>query len=100
MKPNSLKLNPKEAKLIFNLRSRMTEVKNNFKNDFEDLACRACGLEEETQQHVLQCKVLKDPFNPSENLIEYESIKNGTVEDKLKIAKRYEENFQKLENFK
>ena len=48
----------------------MTEVKNNFKNDFEDLACcRACGLEEETQQHVLQCKVLKDPFNPSEILL-------------------------------
>ena len=49
LKPNSAKINSNEAKLIFNLRSRMTGVKCNFKNEYENLEFRAYKMKEETQ---------------------------------------------------
>ena len=31
----------------------MLHVKNNYKNAYKDLTCRACQKENETQEHVL-----------------------------------------------
>jgi len=42
------------ASNIFIARTRMIEVKRNYKNKFENLNCRFCYQEEETQQHVLE----------------------------------------------
>ena len=38
----------------------MIEVKSNYKNKYKNnLTCRACGLEEETQTHLLEeCKAI------------------------------------------
>ena len=51
------KLTRKQASTIFKARTRMLKVKNNYKNGFPDLICKACGVENETQSHVLyECK--------------------------------------------
>ena len=39
---------------ILKARTRMIEVKNNFRNKYPDVICRACGEAEETQLHVLE----------------------------------------------
>ena len=87
-----------EAQLIFKLRCRVTAIKNNLKGKYDTLECHACGNEEETQQHILQCKEL-NRIEDTE-VSDYEKLFNGTVIEKLKIAKKFKENFDRLENMK
>ena len=96
--PNSMIMKKEEAQLIFHLRCRVTEVKNNLKGKYDQLECGACGFFEEDQKHILECKVLNR--NKTIQDIKYEKIFNGTVAEKLKIARIYSENFAKLEDIK
>ena len=48
------KLTRSQASIIFKARTRMLEVKNNFRNMFNNNTCRLCGAENETQAHILQ----------------------------------------------
>ena len=54
----SPKLSHKEKILLFKLRSRTLDVKENFKNQHRDLMCASCGLLEENQSHLLKCPEL------------------------------------------
>ena len=91
LQPNSMKMTREEAQLIFHLRCRVTETKNNLKGKYDNLECGACGLVEENQEHILECKELNK--KQSTEKIKYENLLNGTVEEKLKIAKQFKENF-------
>ena len=51
-KPYMLQLGRKEASTIFKARTRMLQVKNNYKNAHKNLTCRACQRSTETQEHV------------------------------------------------
>jgi hypothetical protein len=48
------RLTRQEASAIFKARTRMTNVKSNYKKRYTDLTCRLCGKKEETQEHVLE----------------------------------------------
>ena len=56
--------------------------------------CRVCGKESETQQRILLC------INKDKDLEEskYERLFNGTVTEKLKTARMFKDNFEKIEN--
>ena len=72
----------------------MTKVKNNMKGKYESLSCRGCKIEEESQKHIVEeCKIL----NKDRQKIEYVKILTGTIEEKLKIARIFQENYKKLE---
>ena len=58
LQPNSIQITKEEAQLIFQLRCRVTETKVNLRGKYDNLECEACGLEEETQQHIIECKEL------------------------------------------
>ena len=48
-----------EKQFIFQCRSRMLEVKCKMKNEnLKDLKCSACGKEDESQMHLMQCQNL------------------------------------------
>ena len=81
--------------MIVKLRCRVTEAKVNLKGTYDYLDCRACHREEENQKHILFCPVLNDNRKLEE--INYEKLYNGTVSEKVKIAKRFKENFKILE---
>ena len=52
-------LTRKQTSTIFKARSRMIQVKGNYKNGHTDLKCRKCKQEIETQQHVLEkCPII------------------------------------------
>ena len=52
-------LKPREKMLLFRLRNRLIDVKMNFKRKYNnDLQCRLCKKEEESQIHLTQCKVI------------------------------------------
>ena len=82
-----------EAQLIFKLRSQVTNVKTNLKGKYDMLECRACKSEPETQKHIVECKTL----SKEEEKIEYEKIYDGTVMEKLMIARKFQKNFEILE---
>ena len=70
----------------------------NLKGMYDNFECTACGLEEESQIHVIKCKKLDE--NRLEKNIQYEKIFTGTVYEKLEIAKIFRENYDVLENMK
>ena len=47
-------LTRKETSLIFKARTRMFKVKANYKNGYQDLKCRMCKREDESQKHILE----------------------------------------------
>ena len=56
-------INTDEKKLLFNLRSRMVDIKVNFKNKYNgNLRCTFCDKEEESAQHLLNCnEIINNP---------------------------------------
>ena len=57
LRNESLKIEDK--KLLFKLKNRLIDVKVNFKKKYkEDMTCRLCSFAEESQLHLLNCKVI------------------------------------------
>ena len=52
------RFNTKEKQLLFKLRSKTLDVKENFKGLYNNPWCISCGLFPETQSHLLQCPQL------------------------------------------
>ena len=93
LKPNGEKITQEEAKLIFKLRSKVTEVKQNFRGKYESVECELCG-EEETQAHIMTCIKLKK-YETNETIPEFEEIYKENVKNQLKIARKFNENMKK-----
>ena len=53
-------MNIKEKSFIFSARSRMLDLKANFKTGQSDLICSKCLKAEENQKHLLVCPSLAD----------------------------------------
>ena len=55
-----------EKKEAFKIRTRMTDIKTNFKNKFQEYNCIACEKEnihiEETQEQIYVCKNIKENY--------------------------------------
>ena len=51
-------LSNKEKQLLFKFRTRMAEVKNNFRNMFDNQCCTLCKENNEDQYHLLNCTAL------------------------------------------
>ena len=98
LQPNQSEISRTEAQLIFKLRCRVTNLKTNLKGNYETLECEACGGDDETQEHILACKVINE--NRTIEQVNYDKLLKGTVKEKLKVAKLFEENFKILEDIK
>ena len=69
----------------------MVNVKNNFKNAYTDnLWCKTCKLFIETQEHILNCSIIKTHMKNkfASHDIQYENI-FGTLDEQENIAKHY-----------
>ena len=93
----SKNLTVEEIKTLFRLRSRMVEVKENFKNAHKDnLWCRLCQLFKENQQHLLECPVIRVNLKGVINFQELDiNMIFGTISNQEKLAKNYQIIFQK-----
>ena len=45
-----------EARLVMKVRLNMIEVRNNYKNQYEDRTCTLCKTEIDTTEHIFSCK--------------------------------------------
>ena len=91
LKHSNIKITREEKQLIFQLRSGITNVKMNRKGMYEDLRCNACNEENETQEHVLKCKILN---KNEKQIIDCKKIRQGNIIEMVKIAKKFKENLE------
>ena len=90
LRPSKINIKHEDAITIFRLRARMTDVKVNFKGKYENLACKICKKENETQDHILKCEKISTEVSP-----EYHKIFEKDVQDQVKIAKIFNENIKR-----
>ena len=77
----------KTVKFLFLARSRMLNVKNNFKSGNSDHFCPVCldQNENDTQKHLLNCKMLDTNELVSE-ISEYEDIFSNDTDKQFRIT--------------
>ena len=73
-----------EAKVIFKLRTEFLNCKMNFKfmHPKGDLKCPLCNTHNDTQQHILECEIIRNKVKSSEMLnadIKYEDIYSENI---------------------
>ena len=85
-----MKLSRINASTIFKARTRMIDAKNNFRGMYEpNLLCRACKVEIETQEHILEeCPVL----HPNDT---NKTMKNQIFEENTTLLKTTAQNIRK-----
>ena len=76
---------------LFKLRSYMIDVKENFKSSYKDnMLCRLCLLQSESQQHLLDCHIIRDKLK---GVVRFENLNlemmYQPIESQEIIAKSY-----------
>ena len=74
-----------DKNLIFKLRTRMVDVKKNFKSQYLDTKCNFCE-EEESQDHLLDCNVIIENCKElyEDLTVEYEDLfKSSSKQHKM-----------------
>ena len=91
MKQRSFKT--QEIHLLFKLRTRMLQVKNNFKNQHENIQCDLCNEAEETQEHLLDCQTIIDNCEElyNDSTVQYNDIFSQNPNKLLKVTKLFAE---------
>ena len=99
LSPNRWISSKDEAQFIFKLRCNQVTVKANLKWKYEDVQCRACYYENETQQHIYDCQYLKETNVETkvETKVEYEKLLNGSLAQKIEISKLLKIKIEKIE---
>ena len=90
----------RNKQLLFKLRGKMSDVKNNFKNMyFANLQCNFCGeCDLQTQDHLLVCPtIVSNCQDLYDNIkIEHDDI-YGNLEEQLAVTKLYQKVFDTIE---
>lgn len=98
LKPNYISI--QDAKFLFLVRTRMLNIKANFKNGHADILCIACKQAEETQEHLLKCEVLLDEAALVASLPEYKHLFGEHLPEKVIVAEILKKNFKKRKAYK
>ena len=79
------RLTSDKAKLLFQFRTRMFGVRNNFRNMYSCILCPLCGKEDDTQQHLVNCEVIQcyEPIT-----FDYEDIFSDDSETLVTVANK------------
>ena len=88
--PNSL--NNQQKKLLFLLRSKMVDVRDNFRERYKnDKICKICNTEVENQEHVLLCTEITQHANVLiDDQVEVSDIFADEVEKQSRITVLFE----------
>ena len=90
--PNGINQTKEESQLIFQLRSRVTFLKTNYKGIYDTYECTACEEKEENEAHILECIELLKLNKEVNDTLEYENIYKSNVKEQVKIARLFQQN--------
>ena len=65
-------------------------VKANINEKYDDIMCRVCKKEEESQRHILICEKLNEGIIISND----EYYMNGSIEEMVLVATKFNENMK------
>ena len=87
-------MNRYDASTIFKARTRMLDVKNNYRNKHANNLCRACKEEIESQEHILEkCKKIHDN---NQNKVNTNDIFENNIESLKRTAEKVRINIDRL----
>ena len=92
LKANNQKMSQNESETIFKMRSRVSNVKTNYRGRFENFECSLCNKDMETQQHIIECKSIRNVKKTENENVKYENLYGENVKQQLEIAKLFIEN--------
>ena len=71
-----------DVSLLYSLQSRLVEYKANFKSIYKDtdILCPFCKKEDDSQQHMLECEVIKHHFKSTE-ISQYKIVYDDIFKD-------------------
>ena len=108
LQPNNLTCT--EAKYVFMFRTRMIEIKTNFKNKHIDLSCQLCRaedvaclvhlscplceVEEDSQPHLLHCSELNNNYTVMMKNTNYENLFSEDLDKQISIGRILIEKYQ------
>ena len=90
-KPSRVVISKNDIETIFKLRSKVSDVKLNFKGKYENLECRSCKIEEESQEHAYECIEIRKKRENKTKMIEFEKIYGENAKNQAEIAKIFRE---------
>ena len=80
------KMSNTQRKFIFQLRSKMLDMKVNYQGSHNNLLCELCGKHEDSQQSLLICEKLMDPNEIVIELPVYEDLFSQDVQRQMHIS--------------
>ena len=99
--PNKLNIYKEDIHLIFRMRCKVVNLKMNMKGIYDAYECKVCQNEDESQEHVYECKeIWKLRKKDYLKIPSYEKIMNGSVKEKLEVSRILRENMIIPEKFK
>ena len=83
------RFSPDVVNLLFKFRTRMFNVKNNFRNNYRqtDILCPLCKSADDTQEHLFQCKVVEKSLLDGSVSSVYNDIFSEDVDKLLAVGK-------------
>ena len=97
LEPNNYNIKLTDSKLLFQLKSKMVNVKVNYSsNHKENMNCPLCEkdgkIRNDTQKHIIKCPVIRKILTPQVK-VKYTDLKSENVLDQLQIVKRFRMNY-------
>ena len=79
-----------EVQNLFKIRNHMIDVKENFKSSHENMYCRLCLIQRETQDHLISCPKIREKLT---GMIKFETLNMNmayqSIKDQELLAKNY-----------
>ena len=92
----SPEMETREKKLLFQMRTRMVDLKANYKNGHADISCPLCGTSEDNQKHVLECStLLKNTAFVTDGCLAYSDIFSNEVKKQAAVTRTFSELWNK-----
>ena len=88
-----------EQKWIFKCRTNDINIKGNNRWKYQDISCVSCGLQPETQKHLIECVILLGKNEKVTYIPKYEDIFTEDADEQSYIARIIKENFHIRERY-
>ena len=76
-----------ERKFLFSLRSRMVDVKTNYRGKYTDTICPCCNVEEDQQEHLLTCTKLDVFGTLVSSTVNYDDLFGSDIPNQVSIMR-------------
>ena len=98
LEPNNHNIKLTDSKLLFQLKSKMVNVKSNYSSSYKhNINCPLCEKEgkigKDTQKHIIKCPIIRKTLL-DQTKVNYKDLKSENVVDQLHVVKRFRMHFE------